>query len=461
MLRFWISALLWSIASSAAESADWLLTAGHVVTMDKQRQVIAGGAVAVRGSRILAVGPRAEVERAYSAGRRIDMPDAILTPGLINTHTHAPMVLMRGIADDLRLQEWLERFIFPAESKNVTADFVRWGTRLACMEMLLSGTTTFVDMYYFEEVIAEATKECGMRGVLGQTIIQFPVPDAKTPSEALKRAEAFLQKFAKDELIVPAVAPHAVYTNSDQTLQASRALADRYGAPVLIHVSETRKENDDLQVKRQLTPVQLLDKLGVLKGRTIAAHGVHIDAKDIAVLKQYGTGVAHCPGSNMMLASGIAPVPEYLAADVAVGLGTDGPAGSNNDLNLFEEMDLAAKLHKVSKNDPTAIRAVDAFEMATVRGARALGLEGEIGSLEPGKRADMVFIRNSGPHAIPMYDVYSHLVYALKASDVRHVMVNGRVVVRDRSVLTLKAAEVSAKADQYKAAIQKSLKAAN
>jgi 5-methylthioadenosine/S-adenosylhomocysteine deaminase len=456
MIRSWGSLLLLSILAQA-EPVDWILSARHVVTMDGNRRVIENGAVAVKGSRIVAAGPRAAIDKQYSAKSRIHEPDGILAPGLINAHTHAPMTLLRGIADDLNLQEWLEKYIFPAEAKNVTPEFVRWGTRLACLEMLLSGTTTFADMYYFEEVIAGATKECGMRGVLGQTIIQFPVPDAKTPEEALKRTEEFFKRFQKDELIVPAVAPHAVYTNSDNTLRAARELADKYNAPFLIHVSETRRENEELRMKRGMTPVRLLDMLGILNGWTLAAHGVFVSEEDMRTLQQRGTGVVHCPSSNMKLASGVAPVVEYLKAGVAIGLGTDGPAGSNNDLNMFEEMDLAAKLQKVIKGDPTAVRAEQAFEMATIRGARAIGLVKEIGSIEPGKRADMIFVRTGAPHATPMYDVYSHLVYALKGSDVRHVMVNGRVVVRNRAVLTLNAAHVLAKAAEYQRSVSRSL----
>ena len=462
MLRFCRLGLL-SVAvlfavSAFGETADLVVSAGHVVTMDPSRRVIENGAVAVRGSRIAAVGTRAEIDKRFEAKSRIDNPGAILIPGLVNTHTHAPMALLRGIADDMRLQDWLEKFIFPAEAKNVTPDFVRWGTRLACAEMLLSGTTTYADMYYFEEVIAEATKECGMRGILGQTVIGFPVADAKTPADALKRTEAFLQRFRNDELIVPAIAPHAVYTNSDETLQASRALANKFGAPLLIHLSETKKENEDLAAKRTMTPTKLLDSLGALSGRTLAAHGVWVDADDIRVLKERSVGIAHCPSSNTKLASGIAPVLKYLAADIAIGLGTDGPAGSNNDLNLFEEMDLAAKMQKVTAMDPVALTAEQVFEMATLRGARAVGLEKEIGSLETGKRADFVFVRTDAPHATPMYNVYSQLVYALKGSDVQHVIVNGRVVVRDRQVLTLNVPQVLQKAAEYRKAVAASVR---
>ena len=433
-------ALLCGVA--AAEPADWLLTARWVVTMDGSRRVIENGAVAVVGERIVAAGPVAELAKRYQPKQRIDAPDAILAPGLVNAHTHAPMALFRGIADDLRLQEWLEKYIFPAEAKNVSPQFVREGTTLACVEMLLSGTTTYADMYYFEEEIAAATKECGMRGVLGQTIIGFPVADAKTPVEGLKRTEAFMRKYAKDPLIVPAVAPHALYTNSEETLRACRALANKYGMPLLIHLSETRKENDDMVAKYGATPAAVLNMFGVLSGRTLAAHGVWISAEDMRILKSRNTGVAHCPSSNMKLSSGIAPVLDYLKAGVDLGLGTDGPAGSNNDLNLFEEMDLAAKLQKVHTGDPTAVSAQQAFEMATVGGAAAVGLKGEIGSIEAGKRADLIFVRTTDPHAQPLFNVYSALVYSLKGSDVRHVMVNGRLVVRDRRVLTVNQAEV-------------------
>jgi 5-methylthioadenosine/S-adenosylhomocysteine deaminase len=437
MLRFFSLVFYAAVFGFAAERVDLIVSAGHVVTMDATRRVIENGSVAVRGSRIVAVDARAEIARRFEAKSRLDEPQAVLIPGLINTHTHAPMVLLRGIADDLRLQDWLEKYIFPAEAKNVSPDFVRWGTRLACAEMLLSGTTTYADMYYFEDVIAEATKECGMRGILGQTVIGFPVADAKTPSDALKRTELFLQRFRNDELIIPAIAPHAVYTNSDETLKAARALANQYRAPFLIHLSETKSENEDLFAKRKLTPTKLLESLGALEGRTLAAHGIWVDADDMRLLKDRGVGVAHCPSSNTKLASGIAPVLAYLKADVAIGLGTDGPAGSNNDLNMFEEMDLAAKMQKVTSMDPVALTAEQAFEMATLRGARAVGLEKEIGSLETGKRADMVLVRADAPHAVPMYNVYSQLVYALKGSDVQHVVVNGRIVVRNRRVLTL------------------------
>jgi 5-methylthioadenosine/S-adenosylhomocysteine deaminase len=324
--------------------------------------------------------------------------------------------------------------------------------------MLLSGTTTYTDMYYFEDVVAEATKEAGMRGVLGETIIGFPSPDAKTPNDALAFTDRFLTRFHDDPLIVPAVAPHAIYTNSDETLKACRALANRHGAPLVIHLSETKHENDECLARRKLTPTQALDAMGVFNGRTVAAHAVWVDEADLAILKSRGVGIAHCPSSNMKLASGVAPVTRMLALDMPVGLGPDGPAGSNNDFNMFEEMDLAAKLQKVITGDPRNLPAEAAVEMATIRGARALGMEKEIGSLESGKRADLISIRLDRPNAVPMYNVYSQMVYALKGSDVEDVMVNGKLLVKDAQPLTLNAAQIEAKAREYREQVQKSLR---
>src|SRR5580704_10127392 len=275
MLR--ICSFLLFAATLSAESADWIWSAHYVITEDAQHRVIENGAVAIRADRIVGVGTRAEIDAKFQAAHRLDRPDAILAPGLINTHTHAAMSLFRGIADDKKLQDWLNNFIFPAEAKNVTPDFVRWGTRLGCLEMLLGGTTTFTDMYYFEDVVAEVAKEAGMRGVLGETIIGFPVADNKTPADALQFTERYLTRFRNDPLIVAAVAPHALYTNSDETLKASRALANKYHVPLIIHLSETRKENDDALKARKMSPVAVLDSLGVLSGRTVAAHCVWVN----------------------------------------------------------------------------------------------------------------------------------------------------------------------------------------
>ncbi len=426
--------------------------------MDKQRRVLTDGALAIEGSKIVQVGPRIEVEKAFRGARRLHRPDAILIPGLINTHTHAPMSLLRGIADDKRLQDWLEQFIFPAEAKNVTREFCYWGTQLACLEMLLSGTTTYTDMYYFEEEIARATVQAGMRGVLGQTVIGFPVADAKTPADSLARAEAFFKQYSNDPLIIPAIAPHALYTNTRETLEACRKLANQYKRPLLIHVSETKRENDDIFKQHTKTPVQVLSDWGILDGLTVAAHCIWTSDADIATLARRKTGIAHCPSSNMKLASGAAPVVKQLAAGLRVGLGTDGPAGSNNDFHLMEEMDLAAKLAKLHMMDPEVLPARTALEMATLHGAAVIGMEDQLGSLEAGKLADAVFLRTDVANAVPSFDPYSTVVYALKSADVTDVFVNGKALVREGRSLTLKSAEILAKARSYQAQVVLSLK---
>lgn len=440
------------------QPADLIVSASKVVTMDKDRRVVAGGAVAIRDGRILAIAPRAEIDKAYSAKQRIDRSDAILAPGLVNTHTHAAMSLLRGIADDRNLQDWLENYIFPAEARNVNADFVLWGTRLAMLEMMLSGTTTFTDMYYFEDTVAQAAKDAGMRAVLGQTIIGFPAPDYKTPAAALDGTARFIEKWKNDSLIVPSPAPHAVYTNDEKTLRAAKELADRHGVPLIIHVSETQRENLDVLAKHGLTPTLYLDHIGGIAQKTLFAHGVWITPPERALVKARNIGIAHCPSSNLKLASGIFPAHEFLAAGINVGLGPDGPAGSNNDFNMFEEMDLAAKLAKGATLNPQVLPAAQVFEMATLGGARALHMDSLIGSLEPGKRADLITVAATEPHAIPRHDVYSMLVYALKGADVRDVVIDGRITIRDRKALTLDSALIVRKAVEWRARIEASLK---
>ncbi|MDP8990395.1 MAG: amidohydrolase, partial [Acidobacteriota bacterium] len=382
---------------------------------------------------------------------------AILAPGLINTHTHAAMSLFRGVADDMNLQDWLQKFIFPAEAKNVDREFVRWGTRLAVLEMALSGTTTFTDMYYFEDTVAEVTKQAGLRGMLGETLIGFPAPDYKTPQAALAATEQFFKQYADDPLIVPAVAPHAIYTVPNDVLKAARALANRYRKPLEIHLSETKAENEEALAKRKMTPTAALESLGVLTGWTVAAHGVWLNDADMAILKRRDTGLAHNPSSNMKLASGVAPVVKILSLGIPLGLGTDGVAGSNNDHDMMQELDLAAKLQKVATGDPRALPAMQAFEMATITGARALHMDKLIGSLEKNKRADMITISLTAAHAVPLYNIYSQLVYALQGSDITDVMVNGRTIVRDRRMLTLDARAILLKAAEYQAQVKKSL----
>jgi 5-methylthioadenosine/S-adenosylhomocysteine deaminase len=442
--------------AAAVQPVDLVVRNGTVVTMDGQRRVIARGAVAVRSGRIVAVGPEAEVDAAFRGTETMDAGGGIVIPGLVNAHTHAAMVLFRGIADDLKLMRWLQDYIFPAEKNNVTAEFVRAGTRLAALEMIRSGTTTFVDMYYFEDQAAEACKEAGLRGVLGSTLIEFPAPDNKTIADALAYAERFLERWAGDPLVVPALAPHSTYLASPATLKAARALADRHHAPILVHLSESADEQAQVRQRYGRTPTEQLQQLGVLRRGVLGAHGIWLTASDRAILKEAGTGIAHCPQSNMKLASGAAPVREMLAEQMRLGLGTDG-AASNNDLDMFEEMLTAALLAKHGSGDPTVAPAAAVLEMATLGGARALGMEDRIGSLEPDKRADLVVVGLDEPRLHPLYDPVSHLVYAAKGADVRDVVVEGRVIMRDRRVVTLDEKAVLAEADRLRDQVRRSL----
>jgi 5-methylthioadenosine/S-adenosylhomocysteine deaminase len=441
-------------------SLDLLVTGATIVTMDGERRVIENGFVAVRGDEIVAIGQDATLSypKGVIAKTRIDASGKLIIPGLINGHTHIPMTLMRGLKDDVVLDDWLRKFIFPAEAKNVTEDFVRWGSRLGLAEMIRSGTTTFADMYYFEDAVAEETKAAGLRGVLGETWIDFPAPDNKSEAEMAAYTEKFLKKWQGDPLIQAAVAPHSIYTCSEKTLRDAAALARQYHAPILIHVAEMRKEFVDSLAKNGTTPVQYLERIEVLGPDVLAAHCIWTDNTDMKILAERQVGCVHNPSSNMMLASGVAPVVDQRTAGMRVGLGTDGPAGSNNDLNMMEEMDLAAKLQKTYRVDPRALGAKGALEMATIEGARALHMETEIGSLEVGKKADFVILSLDAPNAVPMYDVYPQIVYALKGSDVETVVVGGKPLLRDGQVLTVDERAAIVKAREYGKRIAASLK---
>ncbi len=434
-----------------------MIITGTVVTMDGLHHVYDDGAVAVTGDMIVAVGPRAEIVSRFESRHIIDAKDKLVLPGFINGHTHVPMTLFRGLHDDVTLNDWLYKYIFPAEAKNVNESFVRWGTRLAAAEQIRSGVTTFADMYYFEDAVAEETKAAGMRGVLGETFIDFPAPDNKTEAAMLEYTEKFLRKWQGDPLIHAAVAPHSIYTCSQKTLQDSSALARKYHAPILIHVAEMKKEWEDSEKQNGASPVQYLDRIGVLGPDVVAAHCIFVDETDRKILAQHNVGCVHNPSSNMMIASGVAPVPEMRAAGIAVGLGTDGPAGSNNDLDLMEEIDLAAKLAKITKMSPLALNARSVVEMATIDGARALHMDKEIGSLEKGKKADLILISLDEPNAVPMYDTYAQIAYSLKASDVETVMIGGQVVMRDHKLLTVNEQEAIAKAREYGKTVAASL----
>ena len=455
-----IAALLYSSSTVTAQTkqdVDLVVSGGIVVTMDKARKILDDGSVAIKGDSIVAVGTRTEIETRYHGAQTIDARGRLVLPGFINGHTHVPMTLFRGLHDDVTLNDWLYKYIFPAEAKNVNEEFVRWGTRLAAAEQIRAGVTTFADMYYFEDAVAEETKAAGMRGVLGETFIDFPAPDNKSNAEMLAYTEKFLGRWKGDPLIHAAPAPHSIYTCSKKTIQDAADLATKYHAPLLMHVSEMKKEWADSEKANGMSPVEYLESIGVLGPNLVAAHCIFVDAADEKLLAKRGVGCVHNPSSNMMIASGVSPVAEMRAAGVAVGLGTDGPAGSNNDLDLMEEIDLAAKLAKITKMDPLALNAKAVVEMATIDGARALHMEKEIGSLEAGKKADLILISLDEPNAVPMYDVYAQIAYSLKGSDVETVVIGGRTVMREHKLLTIDEPKVLEKAREYGKSVKASL----
>jgi 5-methylthioadenosine/S-adenosylhomocysteine deaminase len=451
-----VAACVTAAAQPPRRSISLVVVGGTVITENAARAMLSPGAIAIDGADIVEVAAPAAIAAKYQAAQTVDARDQIVLPGLINTHTHAPMVMYRGLADDLALMDWLQKYIFPAEAKTVSPELVRIGTRLAAVEMIESGTTTFADMYYFEEEIAKATIEAGLRAVLGETIIQFPVADAKTPAEGLARAERFIREFKDNGLIVPAVAPHALYTNDRATLIASAALGRKYGVPVIIHFAETEDEVRSAREQYKMTPAAYLESIGFWGPKTLAAHGIWVSDDDLAILKRRGVGVSHNPESNMKLASGAAPVTKYLAAGVALGLGTDG-AASNNDLDMFEAMRQASFLAKHANRDPTAVPAQAALDLATIGGARALGMEQSIGSLEAGKRADLITVSMRAARQTPLYDPVSHLVYVTRGDDVRTTVVNGRILMNDRQLQTLDRATVIADANRLAARVRQAV----
>jgi 5-methylthioadenosine/S-adenosylhomocysteine deaminase len=435
---------------------ELFVSGGTLITMEPEFRVIEDGAVAIQGDSIAALGRRCDLESQFGKLKTIDARGTLVLPGMINGHAHAAMSLFRGIAEDHSLDDWLQKYIFPAEARNVDEQFVLWGARLGVLEMLRGGITTYADMYYFEDVVAGVTKEAGMRGVLGETIVDFPAPDNRTVAHALAYTQKYIDRWKNDPLITPAVAPHSIYTLSTENLKAAAALARRNGVPILIHLAEAPFETELSRAKHGASPVAYLDRIGVLGPDVIGAHCVWVDAADIATLVRHGVGSVHNPSSNMKLASGVMPVVDMLAAGEPVGLATDS-AASNNNQDLFQEMNIAAKLQKVSRMDPRALPARHVVEMATIGGARALHLDKKIGSLEVGKQADLVLIGTGATHSTPLYNVYSQLVYALNAHDVRTVIIAGKIIMEDRVMMTMNKPEILAKAHEYQRKVAASL----
>lgn len=435
------------------ERLDLILTNGIVVAMNQAMEIIFDGAVAVRGTEIVAVGKSIDITAQYEAHEVIDCQGNYIIPGFVNAHTHVPMTLLRGLADDLRLDVWLIGYMMPVEREFVSPEFCRLGASLACAEMIRSGITAFADMYYYEADVAEATAATGMRGVLGQTILKFPAPDAETYEDSLAYARRFIEQWRDHPLITPAVAPHAPYSSTDEMLRKCAQLAVEFDVPILTHIAETKFEVDDSLAMFGKRVVPWVNEIGLFDAKVLAAHCVHIDIREMQILSEHDVTVAHCPTSNLKLASGIAPVTQMLEQNLTVGIGTDGPA-SNNDLDMFEEIRLAAILAKTAANDPTVVPAKQALLMATRQGAEALFLGNETGSLEPGKLADIIVVDAHIPHNMPQFNrdpeaVYSRIVYAGKSTDVLHVLCNGKWLMRDRTVLTVDEEAVMQKAAEY------------
>jgi len=432
------------------QKVDVLFINALVLTMDGKLNQYDPGAVAVSGDLIVAVGSEAAIKTEFDASEIIDCGGKVLMPGLVNAHTHVPMTLLRGLADDLRLDVWLMGYMLPVEREFVSPDFVRLGTMLACAEQIRTGVTTFNDMYYFEEDVAKATAKAGLRAVCGQTVMKFPAPDAAAFEDSLAMAREFIQGWKDHPLIVPAVAPHAPYSCTPEILRAVTDLAREFDVPLHIHIAETAFEVETMRNENGMPVVPYVKKQGILEAKVIAAHCVHIDTGEMRTLLHAGAGVAHNPSSNLKLASGFAPVQKMLEAGLNVGIGTDGPA-SNNDLDMFEEVRLASFVAKASSNDPTVVPAVTALLMGTRMGAKALHLGHLTGSIETGKRADLIIVDTSPAHNSPRFrrdpnNAYAQLVYASKSTDVSDVMVNGKWLMRDHKLLTLNEEELVAQA---------------
>ena len=416
---------------------DIVVHNGIIVTVNSNFDIIEDGIIGVKDGRIEKIAIRTDDRPLPSARETIDAGGGIIMPGLINTHTHLPMTLFRGLADDLPLETWLNENIFPAESQHINPESVRWGTLLACAELLLSGTTTCCDGYFLEDSVAQAAHESGIRAILGHGVIDFPAPGVPDPADSLYTAIKYAEKWHKtSERIYPSIFCHSPYTCSQNTLQSAKKAAGDLGILFQIHAAETRREGNQIPGRQKMTPIQYLDEIGILDSQTLLVHCVWMDDKDIEIITARRTGVSHCPQSNMKLGAGIAPIPELIKKGIPVGLGTDSCA-SNNNLDLFQEMDIAAKLHKADTLDPTTMPAATVLKMTTIGAAEAIGLDRRIGSLEPGKQADLIVVNTRTPHLTPLYHPESQIVYAAKGSDVNDVIISGKILVRDKKLLNL------------------------
>jgi len=443
--------------ASTLPTVDLIVEGEYIVTMDENQTVVKGGAVAIKDGLIVALASAADVNAQYTAAEHLAGNNRIVMPGLINGHSHAAMTLLRGVADDLALMDWLNNYIFPAEVQFVDADFVRIGTELACWEMIRGGTTMFVDMYYFPDVIADVVESCGMRAMVSATVIDQRSPDAENAADSIKKGLEFIGRWKdKSSRVTPIFGPHANYTLNADQLKATRAAANEAGVSISIHMSESQFELQYSKDNYGMTPIAFFESIGFLDGPTIAAHVVWPTEAEIPILAERSVGVIHNPTSNMKLASGISPVAEMLRAGVLVGLGTDGAAG-NNDLDMWEEMRLAAFLQKVDRMDPEVMSAQTVLTMATSGGAEAIGLRDRIGALSIGMKADLIQVSFDDVHFVPTYDVISHLVYVADEQDVATVIVDGRLLMRDKMVLSVDTDRVAQEARELAKRIQAAL----
>jgi len=435
---------------------DMIISGGRILLSDDNDSIIKNGSIAIDGDSIAAVGESWDIESKYTGRRKIDASGCLVMPGLINCHTHAAMTCFRGIADDMELMDWLNNYIFPAEAKNVDPELAYWGSLLACAEMIKSGTTTFCDMYIFEDETARAAKEAGMRCLLGEVLFDFPSPNAKTPAEGLDYTRMLIEKWADDPLVNILVEPHALYTCSPALLKDAKALADQYNVPVATHLLENRGEREQLKKLFGVKATHFLKDLGYLDERFFAFHCVCMDDEDIQIFADHGCKVVHNPESNMKLASGVAPISSMIKQGIVVGLGTDGCA-SNNNLDMLQEMDTAAKLEKVERLDPTVMSARTVTRMSTCDGAKVLGMENHVGSLKAGMKADIIILDLNKPHLTPLYHEYSHLAYAVNGSDVDTAIINGTVVMEHRKLTMIDENEAMAQVRNIAERIKKSL----
>ncbi|MRR14936.1 MAG: amidohydrolase [Deltaproteobacteria bacterium] len=438
------------------QNIDLVISGGTALLVDNNNTCLENAGIAVNASSIIDIGLKDDILRKYSARKIINADRSLVMPGFVNTHSHAAMTCFRGIADDLELMDWLNNYIFPAEAKNVTPRLAYWGSLLACAEMIKSGTTTFCDMYIFEEETARAAKEAGVRCLIGEVLFDFPSPNCKTPEEGLAYTRRLAEKWRDDPLVNIIAEPHSLYTCSSDLLRKAKIIADDYNLMIGTHLLENQAELDQLRQKFGKSAISFLDDIGYLNERLLAFHCVCLSPDEIKRLGEKHCKVSHNPASNMKLANGIPPVPEMIEAGITVGLGTDGCA-SNNTLDMIREMSTAAKLHKVASLDPTVMDAKTVVRMATQNGARALGMEHLTGSLAVGKKADIIVIGLDKPHLTPIYDAYSHLVYAACGADVDTVVINGKVVMEDRRLLTINESEVMNEVRELAVQIKKSL----